>query len=107
MPQSQGIHLNNSEIHRGPTARTAACPGKHLDACICCETCTRQAHASLAQEMHAPRSLLGACIACVLHLRVCRRPNCTLINHFNMQMLQSAQEMTPCTQTIEPDACNS
>src|SRR3954470_11398196 len=57
--------------------------------------------------MHVPKSLLGACIACVLHLRVCRHPNCTSINHFNMQMLQSAQEMTPCTQTIELDACNS
>src|SRR4051812_37877978 len=55
MPQSQDIHLNDSNTHRGQIARTAACPGKHLDACICCEKCMRQAHASLAQEMHAPK----------------------------------------------------
>src|SRR5436190_21412676 len=107
MPQSQDIHLDNSEIHRGPTARTAACPGKHLDACICCETCARQAHASLAQEMHALKSLLGTCITCVPHLKACMHPNRTSINNFSIQMLQSAQGMTPCTRTIDPDACNS
>src|SRR5436189_148300 len=73
MPQSQDIHLDDSEIHKGPTARTAACPGKHLDACICCETCTRQAHASLGahisclpqmhaySKVHAPVGMILTC----------------------------------------------
>src|SRR4051812_47811731 len=106
MPQSQDIHLNHSKTHRGPTARTAG-QGKHLDACIYCETCTRQAHASLAQEMHAPKSLPGACIACMPHLKVYRHPNHTWINHSSIQMSQSARVKTPCTLTIDPDACNS
>src|SRR3954466_16280863 len=57
--------------------------------------------------MHAPKSLLGARITCVPHLGVCRHPNRTSINHFSIQMPQSAQGMTPCTQTIDLDAFNS
>src|SRR3954470_4825829 len=83
MPQSQDIHLNNSEIHRGPIPRTAACPGKHLDACICCETCTRQAHASLAQEMHAPKLSPDARIMCAGHLGAYEHPIRSMIMSFN------------------------
>src|SRR4051812_17672367 len=57
--------------------------------------------------MHAPKSLPGTCIACVPHLKAYRHPNRTLINHYSIQMLQSAQVKTPCTQTIDPDACNN
>src|SRR3954465_14404226 len=98
MPQSQDIHLNDSKKHRGQTTRIAAGKGKHLDVCIYRKTCTCQAHASLAQEMHAPKPLLGACITCVPQLKVYRHSNCTLINHYSIQMLQSAQVKTPCTE---------
>src|SRR4051812_9575613 len=107
MPQSQDIHLNNLETYRGPTARTAG-QGKHLDAYMrLWQDMRATAHVSLAQEMHVPKLLLGACITCMPQLKVYRPPNHTLINHYSIQMLQSAQKMTPCTQTINPDACNS
>ena len=78
-----------------------------MDACICRETCARQTHASLAQEMHAPKSFLGTRITCVFHRGVYMHPNCTLINNFSIQMLQSTQGMTPRTRTTDPDVCNS
>src|SRR5438270_3363323 len=57
--------------------------------------------------MHAPKSLLGARITCASHLGLYRHPNRTSINHFSIQMIQSAQGMMPYTRTIDPDACNS
>src|SRR4051812_2516019 len=106
MPQSQDIHLNNSETHRGPTARAAG-QGKRLDAGMHpWQDMPASAHASLPPKMRAPKSLPGACIACTPQLKVYRPPNRTLINHYSIQMLQSAQEMTPCTQTTNPGACN-
>src|SRR5436190_4697745 len=107
MPQSQDIHMNVSKTHRGQTVRTAG-QGKHWDACMhLWQDMRAPAHASLAQEMHAPKSLPGACIACVPHLKVYRHPNCTLINHCSIQISQSARMKMPYTQTIDPDACNS
>src|SRR3954466_14578156 len=78
-----------------------------MDACICRETCARQTHASLAQEMHAPKSPLGARITGVFHLGVFRRPNRTLIDNFSIHMLQSTQGATPPTRTTDPDVRNS
>src|SRR3954464_9672585 len=63
------------------------------------------AHTSLPQEMHA-KSRPGACITCTPQLKVYRPPNRTLINYYSIQMPQSAQEKRPCTQTIDPSACN-
>src|SRR3954464_3700705 len=86
MPQSQDIHLNNSETYRGPTARTAG-QGTHLDAYMrLWQDMHAPAHVSLAQEMHAPKLLPGACIACTPQLKVYRPPNRTLINHYSIQM---------------------
>src|SRR4051812_22881271 len=56
--------------------------------------------------MHAPKSLPGACIACTPQLKVYRPPNRTLINHYSIQMPQSALEKRPRTQTVDPGACN-
>src|SRR5436190_6289446 len=64
-------------------------------------------HASLAQEMHARKSPLGARITGVFHLGVYRRPNGTLIDNSSIQMLQSTQGTTPRTRTTDPDACSS
>src|SRR3954471_4977907 len=65
MPQSQDIHLNDSKSHRGQTVTTAG-QSKHLDACMrLWQDMRAPAHASLAQEMHTPKPLLGACITCV------------------------------------------
>src|SRR3954471_10297587 len=106
MSQSYDIHMNASEMHSRPIARTAG-QGKHLDACRRPrQDMPAPAHASLPQEMHAPQSLPGARIICTPQLKVYRPPNCTLINHYSIPMLQSAQEMTPCTKTIDPGTCN-
>src|SRR4051812_26833922 len=82
MPQSQDIHLNN---HRGQIL-TIAGQGKCLDACMRpWQDMHAPAHASLPQEMHAPKSLSGPCITCMPQLKVSRPPNRTLINHYSIQ----------------------
>src|SRR3954470_21908513 len=107
MPQSQDIHLNDSKNHIGQTV-TIAGQGKNLDACMrLWQDMRAPAHASLAKEMHAPKSLPGAWITCMPQLKVYRPPNCTSINHYSIQMLQSARVKTPGTYTINPGACNS
>src|SRR3954470_22227974 len=107
MPQSQDIHLNNSETYRGPTARTAG-QGKHLDAYMHqWQDMRAPAYVSLAQEMHAPKLLLSACIPCMPQLKVYRLPNRTLINHYSIQMPQSARLKASGTHTMNPRACNS
>src|SRR3954466_15473528 len=81
MPQSQDIHLKDSKNHRGQTITTAG-QDKHLDACMrLWQDMRAPTHASLAQEMHAPKPLLGACFTCMPHLKVYRPPNRTLISH--------------------------
>src|SRR5436190_8737680 len=107
MPQSWDIHMNISKDHRGPTARTTG-QRKHLDACMrLLQDMRAPTRASLAKEMHAPKSLPGACITCMPQLKMYRPPNRTLINHYSIQMLQSARVKTPGTHTIHPGACNS
>src|SRR4051812_18771586 len=99
--------MNISGNHRGPTARTAG-RRKHLDACMrLWQDMRAPAHASLAEEMHAPKSSPGACIPCMPQLKVYRLPNRTLINHYSIQMLQSARLKAPGTHTINPSAWNS
>src|SRR5436189_5986620 len=99
--------MNISEVHRGPIARTAG-RSKQVDACMrLWQDMPGPAHASLAKEMHAPKSLPGACITCMPQFKVYRPPNRTLINHYSIQMLQSARVKTPGTHTINSGACNS
>src|SRR3954470_11780675 len=99
--------MNISKNHRGPTARTAG-RSKHLDACMrLWQDMRAPAHASLAKEMHAPKSLPGACITCMPQLKVYMLPNRTLINHYSIQMPQSARLKAPGTHTMNPRACNS
>src|SRR4051812_21445397 len=75
MPQSQDIHLNVSKNHRGQTITTAG-QGKRLDTCMRpWQDMHAPTHASLPQEMHAPKSLPGACITCTPQLKVSRLPN--------------------------------
>src|SRR3954462_12949563 len=99
--------MNISKNHIGPTARTAG-RSKHLDACMRLWQDRRvRAHASLAGEMHAPKSWPGACITCMPQLKVYRPPNRTLINHYSIQMLQIARVKMPGTHTMNPRSCNS
>src|SRR4051812_14729959 len=99
--------MNTSEMHRGPTARTAG-RSKHLDACMrLWQDMPASACASLAKEMHAPKAGHGACIPCIPQLKVYRLPNRTLVNHYSIQMLQNARVKTPCIQTINPSAWDS
>src|SRR3954470_24127303 len=96
--------MNTSEMHRGPTARTAG-RSKHLDSCARPgQDMPAPTRASLANEMHASKLGDDACIPCMLQLTMSRFPNCTLINHYTIQMFQSAQEKAPGTQTIDPSA---
>src|SRR3954469_8580049 len=99
--------MNISKNHRGPTARTAG-QSKQLDACMrLWQDMRAPAHASLAKEMHAPKSGPDACITCMPQLKVYRLPNRTLINHYSIQMPQSARVKAPGTQTINPSAWDS
>src|SRR3954469_19192854 len=99
--------MNTSEMHRGPTARTAG-RSKHLDSCARpWQDMLAPTRASLAKEMHAPRLGDVACIPCMLQLTVSRPPNRTLINHYSIQVFQSAQEKVPSTQSINPSAQDS
>src|SRR5436189_6340509 len=99
--------MNISKNHRGPTAGTAG-RSKHLDACMrLWQDMPAPAHASLTKEMHAPKSLLGACIPCMPQLKVYRLLNRTLINHYSIQMPQIARVKTPVTHTIYSSAKNS
>src|SRR3954464_5071201 len=59
---------------------------------------------SLAKEMHASKLGDGACIPRMLQLMMTRPPNRTWINHYSIQVFQSAQEMVPGTQPINPNA---
>src|SRR4051812_21375208 len=96
--------MNISEMHRGPTARTAG-RSKHLDSCARpWQDMPASTRASLAKEMHASRLGDDACIPCMLPLTVSRPLNRTLINHYSIQVFQSAQEMVPGTQPINPSA---
>src|SRR3954471_19878600 len=60
--------------------------------------------ASLAKEMHASKLGDDACIPCMLQLTVFRLPNRTSINHYSIQVFQSAREKVPGTQPINPSA---
>src|SRR3954463_6140386 len=66
--------------------------------------------ASLAEEMHASKLGDDACIPCMLQLTMSRLPNRTSINHYSVQVFQSAQEKVPSTQAINPiaqDSCDA
>src|SRR3954463_798295 len=94
------MHMNTSEMHRGPTATTAS-RSKHWGTCMRRrQDMPALTHASLAKEMHAPRLGHGACIPCIPQLKVYGLPNCTLINHYSIQMFQSARVKVPGTQAI-------
>src|SRR3954470_15212547 len=96
--------MNTPEMHRGPTARTAG-QSKQVDSCARpWQVMPAPTRASLAKEMHAPRLGDDACIPCMLQLTVSRPPNRTLINHYSIQVFQSAQEKVPSTQPINPSA---
>src|SRR3954467_6701119 len=96
--------MNTSEMHRGPTARTAG-RSRHLDSCAGLgKDMPASTRASLAKEMHASRLGDDACIPCMLQLTVSRPPNRTWINHYNIQVLQSTQEKVPGTQPINQSA---
>src|SRR3954465_14341484 len=99
--------MNAAEMHRGPTARTAG-RSKHLDSCARPgQDMPAPTHASLAEEMHASKLGDDACIPCMLQLTVSRLSNRTLINHYSIQVFQSAQEKVPGTQAINPSAQDS
>src|SRR5436190_9870220 len=57
--------------------------------------------------MHASEPGRHACIPCMLQLTVSRPPDRTWINHYNIQMPQSAQEKVPSTQPTNPSARDS
>src|SRR3954462_12447353 len=98
--------MNTPEMHRELTARTAG-QSKQVDSCARpWQDMPAPTRASLAKETHASKLGHDACIPCMLQLKVYRPPTHTLINHYSIQMLQSAQEMTPYTQTIGPGACH-
>src|SRR3954467_4827951 len=106
MPQSLDIHMNASEMHRGPTARTVG-RSKHSNSCARPgQDMPAPTHASLAKEMHASKLGDDACIPCMPQLTVSRPPNRTWISHCNIQVLQSAQEKVPGTPPINPNAQN-
>src|SRR3954466_7137340 len=48
-----------------------------------------------------------AYIPCMLQLTVSRPPNRTSINHYSIQVFQSAQEKVPGTQPVNPSARDS
>src|SRR3954471_14246310 len=96
--------MNISEMHRGPTARTAG-QSKMMDS----YTRPRQdmpasTRASLAKEMHTSEPGRYARIPGMLLLTVSRPPDRTWINHYNIQIPQSAQEKVPGTQPTNPSA---
>src|SRR3954466_7755737 len=96
--------MNTSEMHRGPTARTAG-RSKHLDSCARPgQDMPAPTRASLAKEMHASKLGNDVCIPCMLQLTVSRLPNHTSIDHYSIQVFQSAQEKVPGTQPINPSA---
>src|SRR5438270_1605994 len=99
--------MNTSEMHRGPIARTAG-QSKQVDSCVRpWQDMPASTRASLAKEMHAPRLGDDACIPCMLQLMVPRPPNHTSINHYSIQVFQSAQEKVLGTQPINPSAQDS
>src|SRR4051812_7220181 len=90
--------MNTSKMHRGPAARTAG-QSKQVDSCARpWQGMPVPTHASLGDD---------ACIPCMLQLMVFRPPNRTLINHYSIQVFQSAQEKVPGTQPINPSAQDS
>src|SRR3954468_10626043 len=94
--------MNASEMPTGPTARTAG-RSKYLDSCVRLgQDMPAPTRASLAKEMHASKLGDDACIPCMFQLTVSRPPNRTLINHYSIQVFQSAQEKVPGTQPINP-----
>src|SRR4051812_9321561 len=99
--------MNTSEMHRGPTARTAG-RSEHLGACMHRrQDMPAPTRASLAKEMHAPRLGHGACIPCMPQLEVYRLSHHTLIDHYSLQVFQSARTNVPGTQAINPSAQDS
>src|SRR3954464_2231446 len=96
--------MNTSEMHRGPIARTAG-QSKRLDSCARPgQDMPAPTHASLAKEMHASKLGDDGCIPCMLQLMMSRPPNRTWIDHYSIQVFQSAQEMVPGTQQMNPNA---
>src|SRR4051812_31696005 len=99
--------MNTSEMHRGPTARTAG-RSKHLDSCARPgQDMPAPTRASLAKEMRASRLGDDACNPCMLQLTVSRPLNRTSINHYSIQVFQNAQERVHGTQAINPSAQDS
>ena len=102
--------MNISEMHRGPTARTARQSKKMDSYTRPLQDMPASTRASLAKEMHASEPGHHVCIPCMLHLVMTRSLNHTLINNCNIQMPQSAQERIPGTQPTEPgdqDTCDA
>src|SRR3954470_18898689 len=98
--------MNTSEMHRGPTARTAG-QSKQVDSCARPgQDMPAPTRASLAKEMHASKLGDDAYIPCMLQLMMFRPPNRTWINHYSIQVFQSAQEMVPGTQPMNPSTQN-
>src|SRR3954468_6445668 len=99
--------MNISEMHRGPTARTAG-QSKLMDSYTrSWQDMPVSTRASLAKEMHASEPGRHACIPCILQLTVSRPPDRTWINPYNIQVPQSAQEKVPGTQPTNPSARDS
>src|SRR4051812_22859990 len=99
--------MNISKNHRGPTARTAG-QSKQVDSCTCLwQDMPASARASHTKEMHAPKPRHGTCIPYMPQLKVYRLPSRTLINHYDIRMLQSARVKALGTHTIDQRACNS
>src|SRR3954469_7645088 len=89
-------------MHRGPTTRTAG-QSKQVDSCARpWQDMPAPTRASLAKEMHESKLGDDACIPCMLQLTVSRLPNRTSINHYCIQVFQSAQEKVPDSQPINP-----
>src|SRR5438270_572185 len=102
--------MNISEMHRGPTARTARQSKKMDSYTRPLQDMPASTRASLAKEMHASEPGHHACIPCMLRLTMSRLPNRTLINNYNIQAFQSAQEKVPGTQPTNPstrDSCDA
>src|SRR4051812_29273629 len=99
--------MNTLEVHRGPIARITG-QSKQMDSCVHpWQDMPTPTRASLAKEIHAPRPGDDACIPCMLQLTVSRPPNRTLINHYSIQVFQTAQEKVPGSQPINPSAPDS
>src|SRR3954465_11332976 len=101
------MHMNISKLHRGPITRTTS-RSKFVDLYTRpLQNMPASTRASLAKEMHASEPGHHACIPCMLQLVMTGSPNHTLVNGYNLQMSQSAQEEAPGTQATNPSAQDS